>query len=95
MTTVVHCQREDFDVYIGRPSLWANPYSHVASAHAPFHVETRAEAVEKYEVWLRQQDVLLDKLIELKGRTLGCWCNPGELCHGQIIIKLIEEIHGP
>lgn len=25
---VVHCKREPHDVYIGRPSIWGNPFSH-------------------------------------------------------------------
>jgi len=23
---VVHCKRESYDIYIGRPSKWGNPY---------------------------------------------------------------------
>ena len=25
-TKVVHCKREPFDIYIGRPSKWGNPF---------------------------------------------------------------------
>jgi len=50
---------------------------------------------------------LLERLGELEGKTLACWCavedgRPHELtaeeptyCHGQIIIRLIEELLGP
>lgn len=26
-TTVVHCKRADYDVYIGRPSKWGKPFT--------------------------------------------------------------------
>ena len=26
-TQVVHCKKSEYDVYIGRPALWGNPYS--------------------------------------------------------------------
>ena len=29
MTKVVHCKKELYDVYIGRPSKWGNPFSHI------------------------------------------------------------------
>lgn len=27
ITKVIHCKKESYDVYIGRPSIWGNPYS--------------------------------------------------------------------
>ena len=27
-------------------------------------------------------------LSELKNKVLGCWCNSGDLCHGEILAKL-------
>ena len=27
----------------------------------------------------------MDSLLELKGKTLGCWCKP-EDCHGDILV---------
>lgn len=29
MTKVVHCKKEPYDVYIGRPSKWGNPFTHI------------------------------------------------------------------
>lgn len=84
---VVHCKREKFDVYIGRPSRWGNPYSHLATSAAAFRVATREEAVSKYEAWLLQQPELMAALPELKGKVLGCWCKP-KSCHGDVLLRL-------
>lgn len=87
---IVNSRYEEHDVYIGRPSIWGNPYSHLPYSMAPFKVATREEAVEKYEAWLRKQRVLLGNLPNLRGKVLGCPCG-GSPCHGDVIIKLIEE----
>ena len=86
---VVHCKRAPYDIYIGRPSEWGNPFTHIADRKtlAEFIVATREEAVAKYEEWLMTQPQLLAKLHKLKGRVLGCWCAPLS-CHGDILARL-------
>ena len=71
---VVHCKKEKYDVYIGRPSKWGNPYSHKRSTSAKFKVDTRKQAIDSYRKWITQGDGkhLLNDLHELKGKTLGC-----------------------
>lgn len=91
--TVVHCKRERYDVYIGRPSKWGNPFTHLEdSTKAEFKVGSRKEAVESYENWIRYGDGqhLLEDLHELEGKKLGCWCKP-KLCHGDVLTKLLNE----
>ena len=92
-TRAVHCQKEDYDIYIGRPSEWGNPYTHIKDRHtiAQFLVKTREEAISKYREWILQQPDLLSKLNELEGKRLGCWCKP-KSCHGDILIELINDI---
>lgn len=80
---VVHCKREKYDVYIGRPGKWGNPFSIGKDG-------TREEVIIKYEEWARNNPKLLNDLHELKDKTLGCWCFPSA-CHGDILIKLIKE----
>lgn len=84
---VVHFKKEPYDVYIGRPSKWGNPFTHKRSAIARFQVASREEAVLKYLEWIQTQDDLLAELHELKGKTLGCWCAPN-LCHGDVLLML-------
>lgn len=85
-TRVVNKYKEPYDVYIGRGSLWGNPYTVQAYG--------RELCIAMYEQYIRQRlhqepDLYL-QLLELKGKTLGCFCKP-KACHGDILIKLIEE----
>lgn len=90
-TRVVHCKKEPYDVYIGRPSPYGNPFSHKADTLARFRVATRDEAVIKYEAWVRSQPELVARIKrELRGKVLGCWCHP-KRCHGDILAKIAEE----
>jgi hypothetical protein len=91
-TRVVHCKREKYDVYIGRPSKWGNQYSHKPESIASILVDSREEAIELYREWITRgegQNLLL-QLDELKGKTLGCWCKP-HACHGDVLVELIEK----
>ena len=90
VTKVVHCKKSDYDVYIGRPTKWGNPFSHKEDTVAEFRVENRCEAIQRYEKWILTQPHLIRSLIELKGKTLGCWCSP-KPCHGNVLTKLIER----
>jgi hypothetical protein len=91
---VVHCKKEPYDVYIGRPSKWGNPFTHIKDkkTKAEFIVETRDEAVDKYRDWILSNPELLKDLHELKGKTLGCWCKP-KSCHGDVLIELIDKLN--
>jgi len=93
MTKVVHCRKEPYDVYIGRPSIWGNPFTHLKDGKnkASIVVENREEAIQKYKEWIVTQPVLLEKLKFLKGKTLGCWCKP-QSCHGDVLVELIEAL---
>lgn len=90
---VVHCKREPFDVYIGRPSKWGNPFSHKSNTLAKYKVDTVEEAVAKYELWVKTQPEIINSLHELNGKILGCWCKikGDEPCHGDILIKMIDQ----
>lgn len=93
---VVHCKKKKYDIYIGRPSKWGNPFTHLKSDKktlAKYVTNTREEAIEKYEDWILNGDgkYLLNDLEELYGKTLGCWCKPKK-CHGDILVKLIYNL---
>lgn len=83
-TRVVHCKREQFDVYIGRPSKWGNPFTIGPDV-------TREQAIELYEEWIEEQPHLLASLGELRGKTLGCYCHPLP-CHGDVLAELADMI---
>lgn len=83
-TRVVNRNVELYDVYIGRPSKWGNPF--------PLERDTpklRDECMNKYVNWIMQQDELIEALDELKGKRLGCYCKP-KRCHGDFLVFLVE-----
>ena len=83
-TRVVNRDREEFDVYIGRPSIWGNPF-HIGQDG------TRAEVIAKYEAWIRNQPDMMARLPELSGKILGCFCKPLS-CHGDVLVRLVNEL---
>lgn len=88
---VVHCKKEKYDVYVGRPSVWGNPFSHLDGTLGIFKVETREEAIQKYEEWVLSQPEMMKEIkTQLKGRVLGCWCKP-KSCHGDILLRIANE----
>ena len=88
---VVHCKKEKYDVYIGRPSPWGNPFSEKKETLARYRTATREEAIQKYEEWLMAQpDVVELVKTELKGKVLGCWCHP-KSCHGDVLARVANE----
>jgi len=92
---VVHCKIDAHDIYIGRPTIWGNPFSHKEGTKAQFKVNTVEEAVTKYREWILTQPNLLKQLPMLKGKVLGCWCktkkNPNALCHGDVLAELANK----
>jgi O-acetyl-ADP-ribose deacetylase (regulator of RNase III) len=82
VTTVVRIN-QSYDVYIGRPSKWGNPFRIGPDGN-------RKEVIEKYRAWIAEQPELLKSLPELKGKRLGCYCKP-LACHGDVLADLIER----
>jgi hypothetical protein len=80
-----------YDIYIGRPSIFGNPFTHIKNKEtkAEHIVSTRKEAIERYRHYLLNNPELLDKIEQLRGKTLGCWCFPKK-CHGDVIIEILN-----
>lgn len=88
---VVHCRKDKYDVYIGRPSIWGNPFSHLNQTTAEFRVSSREEAIKKYKDFLLYNPELVELAKKkLKGKVLGCWCKP-KACHGDILALIANE----
>jgi hypothetical protein len=77
---VVHCRRAHYDVYIGRPSKWGNPF--VLGKDG-----SRAEVITKYRAYLLANRKLMADIGELRGKILGCWCAP-QACHGDVLAEV-------
>jgi len=95
LINLTHKPRPAFDVYIGRaqfcgkeffePSPWANPFSSKKFGWQ--------QAIRRYEERLLNTPELLERLPELEGKVLACWCAPRP-CHGHVLLRLIEERRG-
>lgn len=82
-TTVVNKHHGvPYDTYIGRGSPWGNPF--VIGKDGD-----RDEVIDKYEQHLRESPRLLDRLHELRGKTLACFCAPAR-CHGDILARYAD-----
>jgi hypothetical protein len=79
---VVDCRKDPFDVFIGRPSKWGNPFRWDG---------TRDEVCDKYEA-LRGTDADFIAMVkkELRGKRLGCFCDPLR-CHGDWLARIANE----
>lgn len=84
ITRVVNIRQEPYDVFIGRPSKWGNPFKLGTDGD-------RDEVIKKYEEWILGEGIYLLKDLEsLRGKRLGCYCKP-LACHGDILVALLEE----
>ena len=90
---VVHCKREPYTVYIGRPGKFGNPF--VVGAGA-WHNDrwSREAAIAKFEQYARATAEVMAAIKALPpDAVLGCWCKPKNACHGDVIVKLWHELH--
>lgn len=86
---MVHCKKENYDIYIGRGKdpktgkigIWGNPFVIGKDGERDF-------VILKYKLWLNTQPHLLREIHTLSGKILGCWCDTGVNCHGDILREL-------
>ena len=79
-------------VYVGRPTIWGNPYSHLPGK-AVIEVASRDGAIAAYTDWIYGEDQKwLRKRAkkDLKGKDLVCWCAPAA-CHAEVLLELANS----
>lgn len=73
-------------VYIGRPSVWGNPYKIGEDG-------TREQVIDLYRSYitrlLSREPHLKQELEQLRGEILGCYCKPLP-CHGDVLVELLD-----
>lgn len=80
---VVNLRKKDFyDVYIGRGSIWGNPYEIGRDG-------SRDEVCNKYEEYFWNSRLPYE-ISRLCGCRLGCFCKPAR-CHGDFLARLANE----
>ena len=87
-TVAVHVKRAPYDVYVGRPSRFGNPF--VIGRDGD-----RAAVIGRYRAWLLAQPALVERVRrELAGKVLGCWCAPLP-CHGHVLADVANGVGAP
>lgn len=81
---------EPFDIYIGRGTIWGNPYPIGIGGTG----DDREDVIRKYKEYFHTE-ILRDpekkkRLLSLKGYKLGCHCKP-LACHGDIIAEYLNS----
>lgn len=73
-------------------STWANPFKVGKDG-------SREKVIIKYKNYIqtliKSQKITKQQLVDLRGKTLGCWCKTSthvNSCHGDILIELINKI---
>lgn len=88
---VVNIKNSKYDVYIGRPSIWGNPFSSKIIKTSKYKTNNRIESIEKYKEYILNNKELLNQLYLLQGKRLGCFCKP-KTCHGDILSDLVNNL---
>jgi hypothetical protein len=90
-TTVVNRRRiKRYDVYVGRPTKWGNPFE-IGKPDVDGTPMSRKRVIARYRAWLLQNKELLSQVKELKGKVLACWCAPLP-CHADVLASLADAI---
>jgi hypothetical protein len=84
---VVNLRKEKYDVYIGRGSIFGNPF-HIGKDG------NREEVIEKYKKYFEKRIAedckFKNAVLSLKGKVLGCYCKPLK-CHGDVIAEYLDS----
>lgn len=100
---VVNQYKEDFDVYIGRAGrgedgYFGNPIR--LNVQCPFCDETHTEGGDTIPCFenyflnrLDQDDEFRERVHDLYGKKLGCFCKP-KPCHGDVIAEYVNGMCG-
>lgn len=81
---VVNLRKEKYTVYIGRGSIFGNPFMIGRDGD-------RARVIKLYRHYLIGNGKVLNAIYNLpKDSILGCFCKPKE-CHGDVIVKLYND----
>lgn len=86
-TVAVNKRTESYDVYIGRGTIFGNPFEIGVDGD-------RAQVLVRYKKWfefLLRDERFVKELVALKGKRLGCFCKP-LTCHGDVIASYLDSL---
>ena len=86
MTKVVNKYRDKYDIYIGRPSIFGNPFS--------VKEYGREGCIQKFREYfykrIKEDVKFKEAVLKFKDKTLGCFCKP-LACHGDVIKEYLDN----
>jgi Domain of unknown function (DUF4326) len=89
-TRIVNKYKERFDVYIGRGSKWGNEFVIEKDNKGKEIPGSRERVINQYREYIMNRPDLLRLIpVELKDKTLGCFCKP-KPCHGDVLVELAD-----
>ena len=98
-TKVVDVRFEEYDYYIGRynKNIPKDKVFNNYELKNPFKMhkeKDREKVIKQFEIYfmdmINKSEKFRTSLKELKGKTLGCWCNKKN-CHGHIIAEFVDK----
>lgn len=91
MCKVVNLNKDSYTIYIGRPSIYGNPF--IVGKHGK-----RGECIQLFENWFYSdagkecREAVKNNIT--KDSVLGCFCKPKN-CHGDVIAKYVLNNYNP
>lgn len=82
-------KKSDEYEYIGRGSIWGNPYAMNGVEH-----ESREDVINKFKYDFDKDILMKAKKVDaskLAGKRLGCFCKPHN-CHGDILANYLNSL---
>lgn len=95
MVKVVNVRTEKYDVYIGRKiasypeSIFYNPFKLKDYKGKNPRFQCLGDFIHYFNQKVKDSE-FKKQVLELKGKTLGCWCKPLP-CHGDVITDFIKS----
>jgi len=93
---VVNLRKEKYTVYIGRGSVFGNPFKIGINGD-------RKKVIKLYKEWIKYHPEILKAIYALpKDAILGCFCvktpidfiRKNKFCHGEVILELYNNHWG-
>lgn len=88
-------------VCVTRGTAWGNPWREGTTNWSILpggyidrsgKVLTRQDAVDSYRNSIEYSPEMVAAVREkLAGKTLACWCKPGDICHGDFLLELANS----
>jgi hypothetical protein len=95
-TTVVNLRFDSYDVYIGRHGKGKDGYFGNPFKLKPH--ESGGSTIERFRKYfydrLKADHEFKNRVHELKGKKLGCFCKPSP-CHGDVIAEYLNRAENP